>query len=356
MKACVVVGTRPEIIKMSPIIKVLERRREDYFVAHTGQHYSYRMDRLFFKQLELPNPRYNLAVGSGSHAEETARILLGLEKILKEEHPDVVLVEGDTNSVLSASLASSKLMIPVGHIEAGLRSFDRSMPEELNRVVCDHLSTYLFAPTKVARDNLLREGISSGRISITGNTVVDAVTENATMVGQPPLIARAKPSSYFLLTLHRQENVDDPARLAKILKGLGKASGLFGLPVIFPIHPRTRKRIRQFGHKLDKNLRLLEPLGYSSFLALLGSAKAVFTDSGGVQEEACILRVPCVTLRDNTERPETVTAGANIVAGIEAESIVRKARIMLSRPKSWRHPYGDGHAADRIIRVILDNG
>jgi UDP-N-acetylglucosamine 2-epimerase (non-hydrolysing) len=351
MKVAIILGTRPEIIKMSPIIRTLEQKGMEFFVLHTGQHYSYNMDKVFFEQLRLPQPRYNLRVGSGTHAEETGRMMIGIEKVLVEEKPSIVLVEGDTNTVLAGALASVKIGVPIGHVEAGLRSFDRSMPEEINRVVVDHISDLLFAPTKVAKDNLLREGIPEDRIFVTGNTIVDAVYQNLQLAEaiNAPFIE----DDYFLVTVHRQENTDNPTRLKNIIEGLKLAKEYFDIPIIYPIHPRTLKRIKEYGINTE-GLNLIEPLDYLSFLKLESRARLIFTDSGGVQEEACILKVPCVTLRYNTERPETIEVGANVLAGTEPKEILEKAKIMINAKRDWENPFGDGKAAVRIVSIISD--
>jgi UDP-N-acetylglucosamine 2-epimerase (non-hydrolysing) len=354
VKIAIILGTRPEIIKMAPVIRELEKRQADYFILHTGQHYSYNLDKVFFEQLGLPSARYNLEVGSGSHAEETGKMLIGIEKILTEEKPQAVLVEGDTNSVLAGGLAASKLHILVGHVEAGLRSYDRGMPEEINRILTDHLSDYLYAPTSKAREILLSEGIPGERIYVTGNTIVDSVYQNLELARekQDTLASlQLKPKEYFLLTLHRQENVDSRERFSSILEGLSRASREFSLPVVCPIHPRSRKRVGEF-HLAPENITLIEPVDFLSFLQLESGARLVLTDSGGVQEEACILGVPCVTLRDNTERPETIDVGANILAGASPEKILECAGVMLDKTDKWQNPFGDGEAARRIIDIL----
>ena len=354
MKIAIILGTRPEIIKLSPVIKELKLKKADFFILHTGQHYSYHLDRVFFEQLELPQPRYNLDIGSGSHAEETGKMLIGIEKTLKMENPGVILVEGDTNSVLAGALAAVKINIAVGHVESGLRSYDRSMPEEINRVLVDHLSKYLFAPTPKARDILLGEGIPEKKIFITGNTIVDAIHDNLEIArGKSHALntLHLKPQEYFLLTLHRQENVDSQARFKSILKGLEGLSAAFETPVVYPIHPRSRKMMERFGLK-SKRLILTEPADYLNFLQLESNAKLVLTDSGGVQEEACILHVPCVTLRDNTERPETIEAGANVLAGTSPERILECSKAMLGKKSDWENPFGDGKAGKRIVDIV----
>jgi UDP-N-acetylglucosamine 2-epimerase (non-hydrolysing) len=354
MKIAVIVGTRPEIIKMAPVVRALENNKANYFILHTGQHYSYNLDRVFFEQLRLQDAKYNLEVGSGSHAEQTGKILIGVEKILAIEKPDIVLVEGDTNSVFAGALAAVKLHMAVGHVEAGLRSHDRQMPEEINRILTDHCSDYLFAPTPKAREILLGEGIIEEKVFVTGNTIVDAVYENreiARETGDCLNILHITPSEYFLVTLHRQENVDDRARFAPILEGLDRVASEFGLPMIYPIHPRSQKMMDKFGLKLQ-NIKLIEPTDFLGFLQLESNARLVLTDSGGVQEEACILRVPCVTLRDNTERPETVDVGANILAGAASDKILDCVKVMLGRENNWINPFGDGKSGERIVEII----
>ncbi|MFC1870563.1 non-hydrolyzing UDP-N-acetylglucosamine 2-epimerase [Chloroflexota bacterium] len=355
MKLAIVLGTRPEIIKMAPVIRELERRQENYFILHTGQHYSYNLDQVFFEQLKLSPAKYNLEVGSGSHAEQTAKVLVGAERVLQEETPDIVLVEGDTNSVLAGALATVKLNIKLGHVEAGLRSYDRLMPEEINRILTDHCSDYLFAPTERARGILLDEGLPKEKIFVTGNTIVDAVYQNleiARQQGNTMDTLHLKPGQYFLVSLHRQENVDNPARFTSILEGLNRVAAEFALPLIYPIHPRSRKKMNEFNLKQPGSLRLIEPVDFLGFLQLEANARLILTDSGGVQEEACILSVPCVTLRDNTERPETMEVGANMLAGASPDSILDSTRTMLSKKNKWRNPLGDGKAGGKILDIL----
>ena len=358
MKISIILGTRPEIIKMSPIIRECKKQNLDYFILHTGQHYSYNLDTIFFNELELPSAKYNLDVGSGTHAEETGKMLMGIENVLNEEKPDIILVEGDTNTVLAGALAASKLHIKVGHVEAGLRSFDRSMPEEINRVLADHVSDYLFAPTEKAKENLLKEGISENKIFITGNTIVDAVYQNLEIARRKVNILNKlnlTSEDYFLVTAHRQENVDIKERLKGILEGLESVYNDFNLPIIYPIHPRTMNRIEEFGLEIPKGVELIEPLGFLEFLQLEANAKLVLTDSGGVQEETCILKVPCVTLRDNTERPETLEVGSNVLAGVNQNKILGGVKIMLDRNRNWKNPFGDGKAGNIIIKILITN-
>jgi len=351
-----VVGTRPEIIKMAPVIRECKKRGIADLIIHTGQHYSYEMDKVFFEELELRDPDYMLSVGSGTDAEQIGKILVGVESALTNEQPDVVLVEGDTNSVFAGAFAATKLHIEVGHVEAGLRSFDRFMPEEINRVLTDHVSDFLFAPTAKAEKNLLTEGISANKISITGNTIVDAVHQNLQLAQKTVSVLselNLEDKNYFLITAHRRENVDNKARLSDILKGLTELHYEFDVPIIFPMHPRTKKRVADFNLALD-GITPSSPIGFLEFLLLEANAELIITDSGGVQEEACILRVPCITVRDNTERPETVGAGSNLVVGTEPNRIVAGAKAMLNTPRNWSNPFGDGDSGPRIVSILTD--
>lgn len=355
MKISIILGTRPEIIKMSPTIRECEKNGLDYFILHTGQHYSYNLDKVFFEELELPVPMYNLEVGSGSHAEETGKMLMGIEKVLQKENVDIVLVEGDTNTVLAGVLAAVKLGMKVGHVEAGLRSYDRSMPEEINRVAADHISDYLFAPTERAKENLIREGIDVNKIFITGNTIVDAVFQNLEIGKEKSKILdelSLKSREFLLVTAHRQENVDNKKRLGEILSGLELVQEEFGFIIIYPVHPRTKKRIKEFGLNIPEGVRLIEPAGYLDFLQLEANARLVLTDSGGVQEETCVLRVPCVTLRDNTERSETLEVGSNVLVGTKPEKILDGVKLMFDKENNWENPFGDGEAGMRIIKIL----
>jgi UDP-N-acetylglucosamine 2-epimerase (non-hydrolysing) len=356
MKTAIIVGTRPEIIKMSPIIHECERLNLEYILVHTGQHYSYEMDRVFFEQLELPEPDYNLNVGSGSHAEQTSKILVRTEQVLQKEMPDVAVVEGDTNTVLAGALAAAKLHIKVGHVEAGLRSYDRMMPEEINRVLTDHCADVLFAPTEQAQQILRGEGIPAKQIYVTGNTIVDAVVHNIKLAEQHAHVFEnlgLKKHEYFLATLHRQENVDDCKRFQGILKGLSEVNKKYDLPVVYPVHPRSSKKIQEFG--LDApGVTLVEPLDFLDFLQLEQNARVVLTDSGGVQEEACILGTPCVTLRTNTERPETLSVGSNVLAGTYPKNILECTSVMYLKKNGWENPFGDGASAKRIMQILRD--
>jgi len=351
-----IVGTRPEIIKMAPIIRECKKQGIRDLIIHTGQHYSYEMDKVFFEELNLRNPDYSLGVGSGTDAEQTGKILVGVENVLMNEQPDVVLVEGDTNSVFAGAFAATKLQVEVGHVEAGLRSFDRFMPEEINRILTDHISDFLFAPTTKAKKNLLAEGIPANKISITGNTIVDAIHQNLQLAQKRESVLselNIEKSNYFLITAHRSENVDNKARLNGILKGLTELHNEFDVPIIFPMHPRTRKRVVEFDLALD-GITPISPIGFLEFLLLEANAELVITDSGGVQEEACILGVPCITVRDNTERPETIAVHSNLLVGTQSDQILNGAKAMLNAPQKWKNPFGNGDASERIVSVLTD--
>jgi UDP-N-acetylglucosamine 2-epimerase (non-hydrolysing) len=353
-----VVGTRPEIIKLAPVVKACIKTNIRNEIVHTGQHYSYELDSLIFEDVGLLRPSHNLGIGSGTHAEETAKALVGLEALFKKLKPSLVLVQGDTNSALAGALAASKLHIPVGHVEAGLRSFDRRMPEEKNRVLTDHLSDLLFAPTRTSYRNLTSEGIPSERISLTGNTIVDAVKMGLhlaeTRAKEKGATYALPDEDFLLLTLHREENVDDLETLRKIVQGVSRVSWNLGKKTVFPAHPRTIGKLKQFGIDVPDSVRLIPPVGFLDFLTLERNADLILTDSGGVQEEACILQVPCLTLRENTERPETIEIGANYLAGLEPDRIVQGADIMINKSRDWNNPFGDGNAGAKIVEIIVE--
>jgi UDP-N-acetylglucosamine 2-epimerase (non-hydrolysing) len=349
-----IVGSRPEIVKMAPVIRECQRHGIAHLIIHTGQHYSYELDRVFFEELELRDPNYVLGAGSGTNAEQIGKILVGVETALLKEQPDVVLVEGDTNSVFAAAFAATTLHIEVGHVEAGLRSRDAFMREEINRILTDHISDFLFAPTAGAKRNLLSEGISANKISVTGNTIVDAVRQNLKIAKERVSILKeldVEGRNYFLATAHRQENVDSKLRLQGILNGLKRLHDEYDAPIIFPMHPRTKRRVAEFNLALD-GIASTSPMGFLEFLVLEANADLIITDSGGVQEEACILKVPCITVRDNTERPETLAVHSNVVVGTAPDRIVDGARTMLSKSRNWRNPFGDGDAAQRIVAIL----
>ncbi len=352
MKVAIVLGTRPEIIKFAPVVRALERHNIEHFIIHTGQHYSEDMDAVFFEELQLGEPRYNLGFGSLPAYLQVAAMIEGIGNTLKLRvaRPDLVLVLGDTNSALAGALAANKLGVKVGHIEAGLRSGDRTMPEEINRILVDHVADYLFAPTQGAVDNLVAECIGGG-IFETGNTIVDATLQYAPENIVIPAGATRVYNPYILATLHRAENVGNVDRLLSAVASLKEVAAAWKMPVILPLHPHTRRSAIEFGIPFG-GLEVVKPVGYLEFLTLLKGAEIVLTDSGGVQEEACILHVPCVTLRDNTERPETVEVGANIVAGVDPVSVMEAVRVMAEVPRNWANPFGDGKAAERIVEVL----
>ena len=355
MKIAISLGTRPEIIKMSPIIRLLDKNGYNFILIHSGQHYSKDMDSVFFEELNLPKPDYNLNVGSSTHALQTSKILKGIEPILVSEKPDIILVQGDTNTVLASALAASKLGIKVGHIEAGLRSFDNSMPEEVNRILTDHISSLLFCPTEISVSNVIKEGIDSSKVFLTGNTIVDSLYYYDSLITKHSILKRYKVLSkdYFLATIHRQENVDVFSRLEAIINSLKDLSMKYNKEILFPVHPRTMKMINKF--KLcTEPVNLINPVGYLDFLSLQKNAKLILTDSGGVQEESCILGVPCITLRNNTERPETVNVGSNILTDVESDSVLSAASILIDKSFSWQNPFGDGNSAQTIIDIIKD--
>lgn len=356
---CVVIGTRPGIIKMSPIIREMRRRGLSHFVIHAGQHYSDNMSRTIMEDFGLEEPDYHLTEVKEEklHGAQTAEMLRGIEEVLVEERPEAVLVCGDANFNLAGALAARKLGIRVGHVEAGLRSDDWRMPEEHNRVIIDHISEMLFAPTETARENALEDNVK-GEVHVVGNTVVDAARFAAEVKaeGDAESAELHLEDEYCVLTLHREENVDDPETLAELLAAVEAVIERTGWQVVYPIHPRTEKNIDQFGLR-DRvseieGLDLVPPLRYVQFIQLLSNAQLILTDSGGIQEEACILGVPCVTLRENTERPETVEVGANVVGGCSRESVLEAVEEMRGRDGDWHNPFGDGRTAGRIVDVV----
>lgn len=365
IKCAIVLGTRPEIIKMAPIIKELERQGLDWVIVHSGQHYSANMDSDIFEDLNLLKPHYNLNVGSNSRKRQISEIKRRLKKVLEDEKPDIVLVQGDTNTVLAGAYAASNMGIKVGHVEAGLRSHDKRMPEEINRILTDHISDYLFAPTSRSKENLLKEGIEENRIYITGNTIVDATLQhleisNHNSHNAKGLIKRLNTSDYIFLTLHRQSNVDSKRQLKMILEEIVKIPKEYGLEIIFPMHPRTKKMISEYnlGRYVERGKGILatEAVGYLDCLQLESKAKLIMTDSGGLQEESCILGVPCITLRENTERPETLEVGSNTLIGKEYHKLLDYVGELLKKGNNWKDPYGDGKTAKKIVEIIQNNG
>jgi UDP-N-acetylglucosamine 2-epimerase (non-hydrolysing) len=364
LKVINVVGARPNFMKVAPIVEAMRRRAMEFLplVVHTGQHYDERMSDAFFRDLGLPRPDVHLGVGSASHARQTAAVMQSFEPVVLEEKPDWVLVVGDVNSTLACALVCAKMGVPVAHVEAGLRSRDRSMPEEVNRVLTDQLAELLLTPSEDADRNLIAEGIHPARIRFVGNVMIDSLFKQLALAESSDVRERLAvgASDYAVVTLHRPSNVDDPSVLRGILSALTKVSR--SLPVVFPIHPRTRRRIEEFGlareDELWGDLRLVEPLGYLDFLRLYSGARIVLTDSGGIQEETTALGIPCLTLRDNTERPVTVELGTNRVVGTDPLKIVAEAEAALGRARIEDAPrvppLWDGHTAERILDALLE--
>jgi UDP-N-acetylglucosamine 2-epimerase (non-hydrolysing) len=345
-----VVGARPNFMKAAPVIRQLLQRGARQTLVHTGQHYDANMSDVFFTQLEMPEPDVNLEVGSGSHARQTADIMTRIEPVVQERKPDVVLVYGDVNSTVAAALVCSKLCIRIGHVEAGLRSFDRAMPEEINRLVTDQLSDLLFTPSEDADQNLAKEGIPADKIHRVGNVMIDSLVRLLPAAEHLPINGFSE--SYALVTLHRPSNVDDGTSLRRILQSLLELTDF--VEVVFPVHPRTRARLNELGIDVSR-LHITEPLPYIEFLALQRRACMVITDSGGIQEETTFLQVPCITIRANTERPITVTMGSNTLVGQDMSALKNEARKIVDRKakKGTIPPLWDGKAADRIAAILM---
>lgn len=365
MKILSVVGARPNFMKIAPITDELKKMGVPHKIVHTGQHYDYRMARLFFEDLGLPKPDIDLNVGSGTHAAQTAEVMSRLDPVLVEEAPSLVVVVGDVNSTMAATITAVKRGIPVAHIEAGLRSFDRTMPEEINRMLTDSISDIHFTTEQSANDNLAREGVSADRIEFVGNTMIDTLMKHVKRASSSQILEELtiRSKEYGVATLHRPSNVDTRENLENILGALNEIAA--DLPIIFPCHPRTRKYIADFGlsHLVTEDsanrhsgVHITEPLGYLDFLKLMKEARIVFTDSGGIQEETTVLELPCLTLRENTERPITITAGTNTLVGTDRRKIVTEARRRLDEGSMRlvaRPPLWDGHAAERIVASIF---
>lgn len=351
-----VLGTRPEIIKTAPVFFEAQKRGVACGIVHTGQHYSPELDGIFFRELNLPDPVAHVHVGSHPAAHQIGLMLQRLSEAFEELKPRLVVVQGDTNSVLAGALAAYKMGIPVAHLEAGLRSDDWSMPEEANRVLTDRISRWLFCPTELQRERLQREGISHDGVRVVGNTIVDASLHYAKVAYEKSDIAeRLKIANrpHALLTMHRPGNVDDPERLRAWIHAIADAAKRLNLTVVFPVHPRTKHALTTHGITLDPPYFETEPLGYLDLLRLQCSADLVLTDSGGIQEEACVLRVPCVTLRPNTERPETLRVGASVLhPDPDAKSLVRAMHDMMQRPRTWENPFGDGKTARHVLDIL----
>ena len=355
MKIISIVGARPQFIKCAPVSRELRKEHEEILV-HTGQHYDPEMSDIFFEDLQIPKPDYHLDVGSGSHGKQTGAILERVEEVLLKEMPDLVLVYGDTNSTLAGALAAAKLHIPVAHVEAGLRSFDRTMPEEINRVVTDHVSDLLLCPTQTAVDNLKKEGITRG-VHMVGDVMVDALRHNAKIAEKQSQIIKnlgLVKGDYYVATVHRPGNTDDRKNLTAIIEAFRES----GKTVVFPVHPRTKKYLCEYGlwDSLSDNIRCIEPLGYIDMIHLMKHAKKILTDSGGIQKEAYVMGIPCITLRENTEWLETLIGGWNVLVGADKEKILA-AIIADVRTSTDNTVFGNGDSAERIVRVVkgIDN-
>lgn len=366
VNVALILGARPQIIKSMPFIRLSnEDKQVKLSIIHTGQHYDYEMTKVFFEEFSLPDPAVNLNVGSGSHAQQTAKIMTRLEPFLQKQKPDLVVVPGDTNSTLAGALTAAKLNIPVAHIEAGARSCDNRMPEEINRRLTDHCSTLLFTATENCSQNLLKEGISKDRVNLVGDTMYDVLLQQLPKAERTAILDQldVKAKTYALLTLHRQENVDSLENLKRIMDAIVK---LKKLVVIFPVHPRTRKQLCSFNLytklKEQKHVKLIEPVSYLENISLIKNANLVMTDSGGVQKEAFWLKTPCITLRENTEWMETVQLGANYLLGSNTERIVKTAEEIIENEeelckklRALPNPFGDGCASQRILKIIKDS-
>jgi len=354
MKIATIVGARPQFIKMAPVSRELEKVGIDEIIIHTGQHYDYEMNRIFFEQLKIREPDYHLGVGSGSHGYQTGEMLKRIEEVLMKEEPDLVLVYGDTNSTLAGALAAVKLHIKVAHVEAGLRSFDKRMPEEINRVLTDHVSDLLFAPTETAVKNLHNEGIKEG-VYLTGDVMYDALLYNIKIARKKSRILEElgiKPKEYLLVTVHRAENTDNRENLENIIEAFIESDEL----IVFPAHPRTQKYLKTYRlmEKIENaaNIILIPPVGYLDMLVLEENAKKILTDSGGVQKEAYFLKVPCITLRDRTEWVETVEDGWNVLVGADKRRILRVIKEFRPNGKTYTHKFGDGTASKKITKIL----
>jgi UDP-N-acetylglucosamine 2-epimerase (non-hydrolysing) len=360
MRVLNVVGARPNLVKIAPLVEEMRRYPDvEQTLLHTGQHYDDALSRVFFDDLGIPEPDIYLGVGSGSHAEQTARVMVAFERVL-EDPPDVVVVVGDVNSTLACAVTAAKCWVPLAHVEAGLRSFDRRMPEEINRIVTDALSEFLFTTCGDADENLLREGVPSDKVHFVGNVMIDSLKKHrarAEELGTPQRLG-LEANDYALVTLHRPSNVDVPEVLAGILGALTTIQQ--EIPILFPAHPRTVKRIGEFGFgrrlATAPNLRVVEPLGYLEFLDLMIHARLVLTDSGGIQEETTILGIPCLTLRENTERPVTIVEGTNTLVGADPVRILTETRgILAGRAQVGRVPeLWDGRASERIVAILRE--
>ncbi|WP_035288372.1 UDP-N-acetylglucosamine 2-epimerase (non-hydrolyzing) [Clostridium sp. KNHs214] len=348
MKIITIVGARPQFIKAAAVSNIIRKEHEEVLI-HTGQHYDENMSKVFFEELNIPKPDYNLGVGSGSHGKQTGEMLSKLEEIYLKEKPDLVLVYGDTNSTLAGALAASKLLIPVAHVEAGLRSFNKAMPEEQNRILTDHISELLFVPTTTAENNLKNEGVIKGVHNV-GDVMFDAVLHFKKLSQEKSKILKKiglEDEEFILTTIHRAENTNDINRLKNIIEALNESDE----KIVLPLHPRTKKYIEDYGLKFGENIKVIEPIGYLDMISLEMHAKKIVTDSGGVQKEAFFMGKPCVTMRDETEWVETVQNGWNVIVGTNKEAILQNIKNFIPKEEQ-KNIFGDGHAGDRILKII----
>jgi UDP-N-acetylglucosamine 2-epimerase (non-hydrolysing) len=367
-----VVGARPNMMKMAPLLRELKKYPSEFepLLVHTGQHYDYKMSKVFFEQLNMPDPDYNLEVGSGTHHHQTAEVMKRFGEITQKDHPQLILVVGDVNSTMACALVGAKEMIPVAHVEAGLRSFDRGMPEEINRIVTDAISDFLFITEEEARGHLHHEGVADEKVFFTGNVMIDSLVyalDSARASGLGNSLG-VKPQGYAILTMHRPSNVDDPVQLRKTMDALQQIAK--SIPILFPVHPRTAAKIREMGITLNEasetnkvgnnGLWSIPPASYIDFIGLVNNCKMVITDSGGIQEETTYLGVPCLTYRENTERPATVKQGTNRLIGANPARLLEEASALLKAGHSGKTgervvpPLWDGHAAERIVKILRD--
>ncbi len=358
-KLLCIVGTRPNFVKAAPLMRELNKYTEDFDtrLVHTGQHYDQNLSDWLFNDLGMAPPEISLGVGSGSHTQQTAKIMLGIEDAILAENADLLVVFGDVNSTLAAAVVAAKMDVRLAHVESGLRSFDRSMPEEINRIVTDHLSDLLFVTEESGLQNLRHEGIPDDKVFFTGNIMIDSLLKTLEIAENSLILEKLNlcPGSYALMTLHRPSNVDDRSTLTYVLETVGEVANC--VPVVFPCHPRTRQNISRFGldtFMTKKDLIVTEPLGYVDFCRLTQKCKFVLTDSGGIQEETTFLQIPCITMRENTERPVTVDVGTNVMTGNDREKILQTVNLIVGgSPKPGRVPdLWDGHAAERIVDVL----
>ncbi|MFC1718659.1 non-hydrolyzing UDP-N-acetylglucosamine 2-epimerase [Candidatus Poribacteria bacterium] len=359
MKIACVVGARPNFMKIAPLLEAMAEYPDlDPLLVHTGQHYDYEMSQIFFEELDIPEPDIYLRVGSGSHAVQTGKIMMAFEEVVTEHKPDLILVVGDVNSTLASTLVGAKLLIPVAHVEAGIRSFDRTMPEEINRILTDAVSNYLFTPTKDASDNLKKEGIPEDKITLVGDIMIDTLLKYREKASSSGILdeLELEKRTYALMTLHRPFNVDVKANLINILDAIMEIQSR--TKIIFPMHPRTKARVEEFGlsdmMSSMENLVMIDPLGYLSFMGLMVNSKFVLTDSGGMQTETTVLNIPCLTMRENTERQETVREGTNILVGSDTQFIIEESmKILDGNGKTGSYPsIWDGHTAQRVARML----